>query len=405
MKDSCVERGRRGGDRRRLRHLLILLLACLAMGVSAPAAGAYSNPLAARGMWIWELSSSNGGNLSSIIARARRNKISTLIIKSGDGTSTWSQFNPSLVRTLHRAGLKVCAWQYIYGNQPVAEAQVGAAAVRDGADCLMIDAESEYEGKYISAQTYMTTLRNLIGRYYPVALAGFPYVDFHPAFPYSVFLGPGGAQYNAPQMYWRDIGVSVDTVYAHTWTFNRPYGRPIFPLGQIYNSPTAGQIHRFRLLARGYQAANASWWDWQEGNPGAFQALSIHLSSLSGFVPDPQLATLPPDTQGDLVVWAQERLITAGQRIAVDGDYGPGTIAAVKRFQAAHGLTADGVIGTGTWTALMHYREAYVNWVIRKNRQQAVLARAGIHQELVPKSAKLRAKRNEIPPSLGSGRP
>jgi hypothetical protein len=405
MKYPCAERSRLTGDRRRLRKLLLPILAILALGVSAQAAGARGNPLAGRGMWIWELSSSNGGSPSSIIARAHLNGISTLMIKSSDGSGMWSQFNRSTVARFHRAGLNVCAWQYIYGNNPVGEAQAGAAAVRDGADCLMIDAESEYEGKYVSAQTYLTKLRQLIGRYYPVALAGFPYVDFHPAFPYSVFLGPGGAQYNAPQMYWRDIGVSVDTVYAHTYAFNRPYGRPIVPLGQVYNSPPAAQIHRFRLLARGYGAANASWWDWQEGSPGAFQAISVHLSSLPGFVPDPILATLPLHTQGDLVVWAQERLITAGQHITVDGDYGPATMAAVKRFQAAHGLTADGVIGTGTWTVLMRYREAYVNWVIKKNHQQAVLARAGIHQEVVPKSAKLHAKRNEIPASLGSGRP
>ena len=71
------------------------------------------------------------------------------MIKSGDGTGTWSQFNSQLVSTLHRDGLRVCAWQYVYGVHPVAEAQVGAAAVADGADCLLIDAESEYEGKYV----------------------------------------------------------------------------------------------------------------------------------------------------------------------------------------------------------------------------------------------------------------
>ena len=85
----------------------------------------------------------------------------------------------------------------------------------------------------------MERLRSLIGPRYPVALAAFPYVDFHPSFPYSVFLGPGGAQYNAPQMYWRDIGTSVAAVYAHTYSFNRIYQRPIFPLGQLYSQPAA----------------------------------------------------------------------------------------------------------------------------------------------------------------------
>ena len=67
----------------------------------------------------------------------------------------WSQFNPTLVRELHAGGLQVCAWQYVYGNHPIAEAYLGAEAVQDGADCLIIDAETEYEGKYVQAQTYM----------------------------------------------------------------------------------------------------------------------------------------------------------------------------------------------------------------------------------------------------------
>src|SRR5205807_243098 len=114
-----------------------------------------SNPLAVRGMWIWEMPSSNGGNVSSIIARAHRYGIRTLLIKSGDRTNYWSQFSRSMVAAMHRNRLKVCAWQYVYGNSPGSEARVGAQAVRNGADCLMIDAESEYEGKYVAAQTYI----------------------------------------------------------------------------------------------------------------------------------------------------------------------------------------------------------------------------------------------------------
>lgn len=38
--------------------------------------------------------------------------------------------------------------------------------------------------------------------------------------------------------------------------------------------------------------------------------------------------------------------------VAVDGDFGPGTEAAVKRFQRSYGLTANGVVGSSMHTAL-----------------------------------------------------
>src|SRR5262249_4141030 len=308
-----------------------------------------------RGMWIWYVSRSSGGTLSGIIATARQYGVSTVMIKSSDGPTMWSQFNPTLVSTLHSAGLRVCAWKWVYGNDPLLEAQVGAKAAHDGADCVIIDAESEYEGKYVAAQSYMTRLRQLVGASYPVALAGFPYIDYHPGFPYSVFLGPGGAQYNSPQMYWMDIGTSVNAVYAHTYAYNNVYGRELDPLGQVSRTPPMGQIIRFRQLSRTYRAAGVSWWNWQQASTAGWRAISIGAGNLTGVGPTTSTPVLKLHSAGDLVVWAQQHLVTAGYATAVDGSFGPSTQAAVVAFQTAQGLTPDGIVGPATWAALVRY--------------------------------------------------
>ena len=329
----------------------------------------------------------------------------------------WSQFTPQLVSALHANGLKVCAWQYVYGNSPVTEAYKGAAAVHDGADCLIIDAETEYEGKYVSAQIYIQRLRALIGYGYPLVLAGFPYVDFHPAFPYSVFLGPGGAQYNAPQMYWRDIGTTTDDVFAHTYAYNLIYERPIYPLGQVYGRPPAHQVVRFRQLSRVYGAAGVSWWDWQEARASDWTAVSRPAGTLPGYVPYKTMADVNPSESGDLVVWVQEHLISAGYPIGVDGDFGYHTLLDVQAFQTAHGLTADGIIGPATWAALLRYRIARVKWSVgqRQTRRPSpprpspppsaaaplTLVRAGPGLRLAARHAQRDRRRGRSRTSLG----
>lgn len=46
------------------------------------------------------------------------------------------------------------------------------------------------------------------------------------------------------------------------------------------------------------------------------------------------------------------RLLQEKLRLTADGDFGPGTEAKVKAWQAANGLTADGIVGDVTWSKM-----------------------------------------------------
>ena len=65
------------------------------------------------------------------------------------------------------------------------------------------------------------------------------------------------------------------------------------------------------------------------------------------------LPTVSAGASGGTVRRVQGLCVAAGQNIAVDGNWGPATSAAVKSVQSAHGLSADGICGPLTWTALV----------------------------------------------------
>jgi putative peptidoglycan binding protein len=405
-----------GSHRRRGAFALLATVAALAAGVLAPAGAAaetggagqvenggnVSNSAFDRqGQWVWYVSRSEGGSIRGIIARAKRNDVGTVYVKSGDGDDYWSQFNRGLVNALHRAGLSVCAWHFVYGDQPLAEARVSAAAVKAGADCFAIDAEADYEGKYAAADRYVRALRARVGDSYPLSLATFPYIDYHPSFPYSVFFGPGGATYNQPQMYWKTIGTSVREVFEHTYLYNRIYGHPIYPLGQTYEAPGTAAIKRFRRFAASHGGLAPSWWSWQETSGQEWGALGADsaLRPVVGYSPDPTHPILKRGSKGDMVVWAQQHLIGAGADLPVTGILGRQTRSAVRAFKDDHGLPVNGVIDTDTWNQLLTYTPYRARWAARRARASGASASAS--RSLPPRkplSANLPALAYEIPP-------
>lgn len=229
-------------------------------------------------MWIWELHRTAGGSLRRIAAKAKAHRIDTVLVKGADGSQRWWQLNARLVDFFHRRDIRVCGWQYVYGHRPITEGRVAARIIKaTGIDCFVIDAEIEYEvarNRVRSARQYLRAIRSRVGRDYLLGFSSFPWASLHRRLPYGVFLGPGGAQVNLPQVYWRAIGVTPTHALARTYRDNARYGRPIVPVGQTYMRPGSGQMHRFENLSHHrYDARGVSWWDWQETHGRGWHAL------------------------------------------------------------------------------------------------------------------------------------
>lgn len=85
--------------------------------------------------------------------------------------------------------------------------------------------------------------------------------------------------------------------------------------------------------------------------------------------------TLKQGMSGSDVTQLQIRVagwVSYGENLALDGDFGPATEAAVKRFQSNYGLTADGIAGSNTYSKIyslqdddctpIHFSHAEMNY-------------------------------------------
>jgi hypothetical protein len=89
----------------------------------------------------------------------------------------------------------------------------------------------------------------------------------------------------------------------------------------------------------------------------ALWSLSEHPGSRAVYAMRAGLLGWPTVSDGDtgIRVRTVQYLLNAARNagLTVDGDFGAKTLTAVKGFQSANGLTADGVVGPGTWAKLV----------------------------------------------------
>ena len=127
-------------------------------------------------------------------------------------------------------------------------------------------------------------------------------------------------------------------------------------------SGAAGQA---RLMARYIEKAGLTdalnGHDWEAVGRGyngpGFRKNAYHLKlaeayqrQIDGPVPGDRMMKV--GSRGELVTELQEALVALGYSVDTDGIFGPGTAAAVKKFQKEHGLAADGIAGERTLAAV-----------------------------------------------------
>lgn len=100
-------------------------------------------------------------------------------------------------------------------------------------------------------------------------------------------------------------------------------------------------------------------------------------------VPEPSFPTIRKGSRGQYVTLAQTKLIQQGYdvgRSGADGIFGTATEAALKMFQANHGLKQDGICGPLTWAALNDGRATFYTVTVRhvsKSVAESIVSKYG----------------------------
>jgi hypothetical protein len=334
-----------------------LLAAAASLGLLAATAAA-ATPLEGPALWIARPPAAVAPQ--QLVAEASAAGARTVFVKAAEGSTPEPGFTPALLETFKAAGIRLCAWTFVYGLSPDGEAAAAIDAVHAGAPCLVVDAEGQYDSRYASAQRFVHDLRAALGARFPIALAGQAEVLAHPKFPYSVFLAPGAFDVDMPQLYWRELGLSVTGAFTAAIGQNLWYGRPVAPVGQLFDDATAAEVAQFERAAASRGERGFSLFDLEALSP---------LLAVTGLATSPAtghlrvvLPTLHAGSDGDEVVWAQEHLNGTGAHLPVGGFFGAQTAAAVARFQRKHHLRGSGALDDRTWRLLLRVRPRTPSW-------------------------------------------
>ena len=253
-----------------------------------------TNPAAVsgKGMWVWELPQTEGGDVAAIVGRAAAAGLRQIWVRVGDSKDGFYAAGDldALVPAAHRAGIAVIGWGFPYLYDPVADAvwtlDALSWAAPDGSrlDGFSPDIERASEGVALSGPrvaAYLETVRRGAGDRMIVATV-YPPTDsnWFGDYPYRVMARYVDAF--APMVYWECTDPAADTAVALSRLATL---RPVHVIGQAFNladvggrvpSPSAAETEWFLQAARRGGALGASLWVWQSATPEEWAAVSAY---------------------------------------------------------------------------------------------------------------------------------
>jgi hypothetical protein len=236
--------------------------------------------LEGKGFFTWKIPNCENGDASRIATRAREAGLSHLIVKIADGPTiyngTWGDskdYTTPVVKALREKDIKVWGWHYVYGDNPIGEANIAISRIRQyDLDGYVVDVEKEYKisGKKTAARQFMDRIRSALPDL-TIALSSYRYPSLHPQVPWTEFLEH--CDINMPQVYWMKAHNPGDQLARCIREFQAKTPiRPIVPTGAAFREsgwkPTDTEVLEFCQKARELNLNAVNFWEWSDARSG-----------------------------------------------------------------------------------------------------------------------------------------
>jgi hypothetical protein len=244
--------------------------------------------LQGKGFFLWKINNCENGSPAAIAGAAQAAGFTHALLKVADGNysynldSSGNDLVTPVVQALRARGIQSWGWHYIYGDDPVGEANKAVQRIQQtGVDGYVLDVEGEYKapGKESAANRFMDRLRTSYPRL-PVALCSYRFPSYHPQVPWEAFLAR--CDYNMPQVYWQLSHNPADQLSRCVNEFQNitPF-RPIIPVGSAYKTgswaASPEEVVTFLQAAQSLNLSAANFWEWSNCRtyiPEAWNAIS-----------------------------------------------------------------------------------------------------------------------------------
>lgn len=231
-----------------------------------------------KGFFLWQIQKCENGDVKKIAKLAYQAGFSHVIIKVANGTGKYNydwenhiDLCPDLVAALRENGVEPWGWHYVFGEDPIREAQVAIQRVKElDLKGYVINAEAHYKQQMYrreAADHFMRNLRKGVGKSISLALSSYRFPSMHPEIPWDQFLRE--CDINMPQVYWVhsvNPQAQLEQTLKEFTSPNLQAHPPIIPTGAAFTehgwTVTASEVHEFLDAARAFNLDAVNFWEW-----------------------------------------------------------------------------------------------------------------------------------------------